>query len=153
MSSFWIAVKPHQSPANRPQAATSPRPTAASNQPPPYAAPIATDDLSTGSTYRVAGARRLTRYLASDAYLAADSSAESKVEVVAYCRNIQNPKVLRDAIKGFRGHQVNYSVIDSCKVPPFPNDLFSGIDVRWLEMSNSTVQFHINFLHSRPTVR
>jgi len=78
---------------------------------------------------------------------AADPADQPKVEVVAYCRNIQNPQVLRAAIKGFRGHQVNYFVIDSCKVPAFPNDLFHGIDVRWLEMSNSTVQFHNNFLH------
>lgn len=74
---------------------------------------------------------------------------EPKVEVVAYCRNIRNPQVLKDAIRGFRGHQISYFVIDSCKVPAFPNDLFAGIDVRWLEMSNSTVQFHNNFLHTR----
>lgn len=100
---------------------------------------------------RINNARRLARFLSNDAHLS-ESAEQQKVEVVAYCRNIQNPQVLREAVKGFRGHQVNYFVIDSCKVPPFPNDLFVGIDVRWLEMSNSTVQFHNNFLHSRPTV-
>ena len=102
------------------------------------------DSINT-SSQRLPGGRRLTRYLAP--HQQDGDSGEPKVEVVAYCRNIQNAQVLRSAIKGFRGHQVNYFVIDSCKVPPFPNDLFHGIDVRWLEMLNSTVQFHNNFLH------
>lgn len=97
------------------------------------------------------GSRRPRRYLAANDEQPFDPFAsdpsEPKAEVVAYCRNIQNPQVLRSAIKGFRGHQVTYFVIDSCKVPAFPNDLFQGIDVRWLEMTNSTVQFHNNFLH------
>lgn len=91
--------------------------------------------------------RRLVRFAAhSDSAFAGE---QPNVEVVVYCRNIQNPQVLRDAIKGFRGHQISYFVIDSCKVPSFPNDLFTNIDVRWLEMSNTTVQFHNNFLHER----
>lgn len=114
------------------------------------AAAAAHHDVELISTQRLPGERRITRYLASDAYSYGEpNEPEPKVEVVAYCRNIQNPQVLRDAIKGFRGHQVNYFVIDSCKMPSFPNDLFVGIDVRWLEMSNSTLQFHNNFLHPR----
>lgn len=103
------------------------------------------------TSQRQPGGRRLTRYLSSEPYQIEPGSdtGEQKVEVVAFCRNIQNPQVLRDAIKGFRGHQINYFVIDSCKVPAFPNDLFVGIDVRWLEMSNTTVQFHNNFLQPR----
>lgn len=104
------------------------------------------DDINTqlsGSTHRIRRARRITRYLANQEF------GSDKVEILAYCKNIQNPQVLRDAIKGFRGHQVNYFVIDNCRLPPFPNDMFDGMDVKWLEMSNSTVQFHNNYLRPR----
>ena len=113
----------------------------------------AEQETSASGSQRLASGRRVTRLLNGQQDFLFDQTsaelAEPKVEVVAYCRNIQNPQVLRSAIKGFRGHLVNYFVIDSCKVPPFPNDLFHGVDVRWLEMSNTTVQFHNNFLHGR----
>lgn len=136
-----LAAAPSSRPRNQaaqggPEAAAPPASGPISDH---YSLPVAS-----GGQHRAARARRLTRYLDS-----LEAAGESQAEVVAFCRNIQNPQVLRDAIKGFRGHQVSYFVIDSCKVPPFPNDLFSGIDVRWLEMSNSTVQFHNNFLHAR----
>lgn len=114
-----------------------------------------TTSVPTSST-RSPRSRRLTRFLTNEAFLFdswLDGNEQPKLEVVAHCKNIQNPQVLREAIKGFRGHQVNYLVIDSCKVPPFPNDLFNGIDIRWLEMTNSTVQFHNNFLHARMSRR
>ena len=69
------------------------------------------------------------------------------IETVAFCKNIRNVQVLTDAIKGFQGHRVNYFVLDGCKLPPFPNNLFQGVGIQWMEILNSTIQFHEPFFN------
>ncbi|KAK8772219.1 hypothetical protein V5799_024537 [Amblyomma americanum] len=67
------------------------------------------------------------------------------VETVATCKNIRNHQVLSDALKGFQHYRINFFVLDSCKLPPFPNGLFHNVNVEWMEVLNSTVQFQRNF--------
>lgn len=67
------------------------------------------------------------------------------IETVAFCKNIRNVQVLTDAIKGFRGHRINFFVLDGCKLPPFPNNIFKGIGILWMEILNITMQFHEPF--------
>ncbi|KAH9388582.1 hypothetical protein TYRP_007923, partial [Tyrophagus putrescentiae] len=74
---------------------------------------------------------------------------QDQIETVAYCKNIRNEQVLTEAIRGFQGHRINFFVIDGCKLPHFPNDLFKGIHVVWMEILNSTLQFHDNFFHAK----
>ncbi|KAI7693030.1 hypothetical protein SSS_04256 [Sarcoptes scabiei] len=69
------------------------------------------------------------------------------IETAVFCKNIRSVQVLTEAIRGFQGHRINYFVIDGCKLPPFPNNLFKGIHVIWMEVLNSTVQFNENFFH------
>ncbi|CAG2166336.1 unnamed protein product [Oppiella nova] len=71
------------------------------------------------------------------------------IETVAFCKNIRNVQVLTDAIKGFHGHRINYFVLDGCKLPPFPNSLFNGVNILWMEILNSTLQFHENYFNSK----
>lgn len=71
------------------------------------------------------------------------------IETVAFCKNIRNVQVLTEAVRGFQGHRVNYFVLDGCKLPPFPNNLFKGIHVVWMEILNSTLQFHDNFFSAK----
>uniref|UniRef100_A0A131YGG1 Uncharacterized protein n=1 Tax=Rhipicephalus appendiculatus TaxID=34631 RepID=A0A131YGG1_RHIAP len=73
------------------------------------------------------------------------SKIPGDVETVATCKNIRNHQVLSDALKGFQHHRINFFVLDSCKLPPFPNGLFHNVDVEWMEVLNSTVQFQKNF--------
>lgn len=70
------------------------------------------------------------------------------IETVVFCKNIRSVQVLTTAIRGFQGHRVNYFVLDGCKLPSFPNNLFKGIHIVWMEILNSTMQFHDNFFHS-----
>ncbi|KAH9418416.1 hypothetical protein DERP_011278 [Dermatophagoides pteronyssinus] len=70
------------------------------------------------------------------------------IETVVLCKNIRNAQVLTEAIRGFQGHRVNYMVLDGCKLPPFPNNLFKGIHIVWMEILNSTMQFHDNFFQN-----
>ncbi|XP_064490160.1 uncharacterized protein LOC135401589 [Ornithodoros turicata] len=72
--------------------------------------------------------------------------AADEIETVALCRNIRNQKVLSDSMKGFQHHRIDYFVLDSCKLPPFPNGLMHNVDVKWIEVLNTTVQFHNDFL-------
>lgn len=67
------------------------------------------------------------------------------IETVVFCKNIQNTAVLRDALKGFRDHRINYLVLDSCRLPAFPTDIFHGIHIQWMEILNGTIQFHEPF--------
>lgn len=71
------------------------------------------------------------------------------IETVVFCKNIRNVQVLTDAIKGFQGHRINYFVLDGCKLPPFPNSLFNGVNIVWMELLNSTLQFHENFFNTK----
>ncbi|KAH7939373.1 uncharacterized protein LOC119402201 [Rhipicephalus sanguineus] len=73
------------------------------------------------------------------------SKIPGDVETVATCKNIRNHQVLSDALKGFQHYRINFFVLDSCKLPPFPNGLFHNVDVEWMEVLNSTVQFQKNF--------
>lgn len=73
------------------------------------------------------------------------SKIPGDIETVATCKNIRNQQVLSDALKGFQRHKINFFVLDSCKLPPFPNGLFHNIDVEWMEVLNSTVQFQKEF--------
>ncbi|XP_054159095.1 uncharacterized protein LOC128957374 [Oppia nitens] len=70
------------------------------------------------------------------------------IETVAFCKNIRNVQVLTDAIKGFQGHRINYFVLDGCKLPPFPNSLFNDVNILWMEILNSTLQFHENYFNT-----
>ncbi|KAH7642157.1 hypothetical protein DERF_003197 [Dermatophagoides farinae] len=70
------------------------------------------------------------------------------IETVVLCKNIRNAQVLTEAIRGFQGHRVNFMVLDGCKLPPFPNNLFKGIHIVWMEILNSTMQFHDNFFQN-----
>jgi len=67
------------------------------------------------------------------------------IETVVHCTNIHHRDVMREAIRGFRGHRVNFLIIDSCHLPPFPNNWFAGIDIKWMELLNMSVQFSDNF--------
>ncbi|CAG2110438.1 unnamed protein product, partial [Medioppia subpectinata] len=71
------------------------------------------------------------------------------IETVAFCKNIRNVQVLTDAIKGFQGHRINYFVLDGCKLPPFPNSLFNDVNILWMEILNSTLQFHENYFNTK----
>lgn len=71
------------------------------------------------------------------------------IETVAFCKNIRNVHVLTEAIKGFQGHRINYLVLDGCKLPPFPNSLFNGVNILWMEILNSTLQFHENYFNQK----
>ncbi|KAL3240205.1 hypothetical protein MRX96_047952 [Rhipicephalus microplus] len=82
---------------------------------------------------------------ASDNCIELPSKIPGDVETVATCKNIRNHQVLSDALKGFQHHRINFFVLDSCKLPPFPNGLFHNVDVEWMEVLNSTVQFQKNF--------
>lgn len=73
------------------------------------------------------------------------SKIPGDVETVATCKNIRNQQVLSDALKGFQRHKINFFVLDSCKLPPFPNGLFHNVDIEWMEVLNSTVQFQKEF--------
>lgn len=73
------------------------------------------------------------------------SKIPGDVETVAMCKNIRNHQVLRDALKGFQNHRINFFVLDSCKLPPFPNGLLHNVQVEWMEILNSTVQFQKDF--------
>lgn len=73
------------------------------------------------------------------------SKIPGDVETVATCKNIRNQQVLSDALKGFQRYRINFFVLDSCKLPPFPNGLFHNVDIEWMEILNSTVQFEKNF--------
>lgn len=70
---------------------------------------------------------------------------KSQLETVTFCKNIRNTEVLKVAMKGMKGHFINYFVLDSCKLPPFPNGLFHNIGIGWMEALNSTVQFQESF--------
>lgn len=67
------------------------------------------------------------------------------VETVVFCKTIRNAQVLQNAMKGMQGHIIDFMVLDSCKLPPFPNGLFFNIGIKWMEILNSTVQLKTNF--------
>ncbi|GIY53635.1 uncharacterized protein CDAR_58561 [Caerostris darwini] len=73
------------------------------------------------------------------------SSGESGIETVAFCKTIRNTQVLQNAMKGMQGHTIDFMVLDSCKLPPFPNGLFFNVGIKWMEILNSTVQLKQNF--------
>ncbi|XP_076334937.1 uncharacterized protein LOC143238530 [Tachypleus tridentatus] len=75
-----------------------------------------------------------------------DARNESDIEIVAFCKTIRNVEVLQSAMKGFQHHEVDYFVMDGCKLPPFPNGLFHNIKINWIEILNSTIQFQDSFL-------
>lgn len=68
-----------------------------------------------------------------------------EIETVVFCKTIRNSQVLQNAMKGMQGHIIDFMVLDSCKLPPFPNGLFFNIGIKWMEILNSTVQFKTNF--------
>lgn len=70
---------------------------------------------------------------------------KDEIETVVFCKTIRNSQVLQNAMKGMQGHIVDFMVLDSCKLPPFPNGLFFNIGIKWMEILNSTVQFKTNF--------
>ncbi|RWS22206.1 hypothetical protein B4U80_02533 [Leptotrombidium deliense] len=69
------------------------------------------------------------------------------IETLVFCRHIRHRQVLHDALKGFRGHRVNHFVLDSCTLPPFPNNLLNNINILWMEIVNSTVVLQHAFLN------
>ncbi|GBN54954.1 hypothetical protein AVEN_19997-1 [Araneus ventricosus] len=73
------------------------------------------------------------------------ASGEAGVETVAFCKTIRNTQVLQNAMKGMQGHIIDFMVLDSCKLPPFPNGLFFNVGIKWMEILNSTVQLKQNF--------
>nr|XP_042904332.1 uncharacterized protein LOC122270573 [Parasteatoda tepidariorum] len=68
------------------------------------------------------------------------ASGEMEIETVAFCKTIRNAQVLQNAMKGMQGHIIDFMVLDSCKLPPFPNGLFYNVGIKWMEILNSTVQ-------------
>lgn len=73
------------------------------------------------------------------------ASGEGSIETVAFCKTIRNTQVLQNAMKGMQGHIIDFMVLDSCKLPPFPNGLFFNVGIKWMEILNSTVQLKQNF--------
>lgn len=67
------------------------------------------------------------------------------IETVVFCKNIHDKKALVTSVQAFKGHRINYLVIDSCSLPSFPNSLFKEINILWMEILNSTVQFREQF--------
>uniref|UniRef100_V5GK97 Putative secreted protein n=1 Tax=Ixodes ricinus TaxID=34613 RepID=V5GK97_IXORI len=67
------------------------------------------------------------------------------IETVVTCKNIRNKEVLVTAVQGFRQHTVNYFVIDTCNIPPFPNKMLNNVKVGWMEIVNSTVTMEGGF--------
>lgn len=67
------------------------------------------------------------------------------IETVVFCKHIYDVKSLIQSISSFKGHRINYLVIDSCNLPSFPNNLFKEINVLWMEILNSTIQFREQF--------
>ncbi|RWS25699.1 hypothetical protein B4U80_08856 [Leptotrombidium deliense] len=69
------------------------------------------------------------------------------IETLVFCKNIRHLQVLEDALKGFSGHRVDHFILDSCKLPPFPTNLFKKINILWMEIVNSTVVLQHTFLN------
>ncbi|CAN7995497.1 unnamed protein product [Ixodes hexagonus] len=67
------------------------------------------------------------------------------IETVVTCKNIRNKEVLVTAVQGFRHHHINYFVIDTCNIPPFPNKMLNNVKVGWMEIVNSTVTMEGSF--------
>ncbi|KFM81593.1 hypothetical protein X975_02295, partial [Stegodyphus mimosarum] len=76
---------------------------------------------------------------------ASTADGEVQIETVAFCKTIRNSQVLQNAMKGMQGHVIDFMVLDSCKLPPFPNGLFFNVGIKWMEILNSTVQLKQNF--------
>uniref|UniRef100_T1JTN7 Uncharacterized protein n=1 Tax=Tetranychus urticae TaxID=32264 RepID=T1JTN7_TETUR len=67
------------------------------------------------------------------------------IETVVFCKHIYSREQLMESMKAFKGHRINYLVIDSCSIPPFPTNIFNQINILWMEVLNSTVQFRETF--------
>ena len=67
------------------------------------------------------------------------------IETVVFCKHIYHKTILMNALKSFKGYRINYLVLDSCELPPFPTNIFSQINVQWMEIVNSTIQFRETF--------
>ncbi|XP_053211410.1 uncharacterized protein LOC128395044 [Panonychus citri] len=67
------------------------------------------------------------------------------IETVVFCKHIYSRKQLMESMKAFKRHRINYLVIDSCSIPPFPTNIFNQINILWMEVLNSTIQFRENF--------
>lgn len=94
---------------------------------------------------------RVSSFLHSSTFQSTLDAVDINVpyETIGHCSNIHHSKVLHEAIGGFRGYHLDAFIIDSCIVPPFPNHLFSGLSVDWMEVINSPLQFaHAFFSHS-----
>lgn len=71
---------------------------------------------------------------------------DDSTETLGMCRNIHDTVTLLEALRGFRQHRLSYLVIDRSEMPPFPNNMLYKIQVDWMEVINSPVQFHREYL-------
>lgn len=67
------------------------------------------------------------------------------IETVVFCKHISHRSTLINALKSFKGYRISYLVIDSCELPPFPTNIFNQINIQWMEIVNSTIQFKESF--------
>ncbi|XP_003743218.1 proteoglycan 4 [Galendromus occidentalis] len=71
---------------------------------------------------------------------------DDQIETVATCRGIKHSATLIEALRGFRGHHLTYLIIDNSDLPPFPNNILHRIQVDWMEVLNTPVQFKREYL-------
>lgn len=67
-------------------------------------------------------------------------------DVVVVCQNIRTEQILKTTFHGMKKHSIDLLVFDNCKIPSFPNDLFKDINIRTVELLDSTVQLNSKFL-------
>ena len=53
-------------------------------------------------------------------------------DTFVFCKDIQNPELLKWAISGLRGHEIDSLYIENCQLPEDTNELFFDIKIKTL---------------------